>query len=191
MPDNLTADEQSKYIYRAAERQLRLFFDRLRRACKKAGVSLKYVAVTANMDGATGKPARAHHHVVVNFEALPHVEHAWKKQGFVFSKKVNVDTDSFPLAYYLLSQVPHRWNAKKYVMSRGLTKPQEICSIVSSMELPEPPTGAVVYERTANSIVYMLPESKEGMRGRKASQSNDELREAKGKSPAQKGRRSR
>ena len=159
MPDELTADQQAEYVYRAAEKQLRLFFDRLRRACKKAGVSLRYIAATADMDGKTEEPKRIHHHVVINAEAQPYVERAWRN-GLVKQDRLYNCEDGFPLAAYLLKQVRHRWNAKKYVTSRGLMKPQEICTIASSAELPELPAGAMEYERTDNSVMYLMPKRK-------------------------------
>lgn len=156
MPEGLSQEEAREYRHHAADKQLRLFCDRLRKLCKKAGVNLRYVAVTSDIDGETGQPVRIHHHVIISGEASAFAERAWRKRGYVLCQGLQVSTDNFPLAYYMLAQVGHEWNAKSYIASRNLQKPQETYSIVSSLDLPDPPAGAHVYEHTSRSMVYAL-----------------------------------
>ena len=50
----------------AADHELQLVIRRVKRELDKAGVSLRYVAVTSDMDGDTGETVRVHHHLVVD-----------------------------------------------------------------------------------------------------------------------------
>lgn len=105
----------------AAERQLELFLQRLKRAMKKAGLELRYVGVTSDMDGRTGANARIHHHVVLPKEAAAFLS-LWR-MGSHYIRSLRKQDDYTAIAAYLLQQVRRIPNAKKYKCSRNLKKP--------------------------------------------------------------------
>lgn len=57
---------QTPESVREAEKELRNFFRRLATRYKKKGLTLRYLGVTSDVDGATGAPKRVHHHVFIS-----------------------------------------------------------------------------------------------------------------------------
>lgn len=115
-------------LYMAAEQELKNFLKRCRRACKKAGVQLKYAGVTSDQeqDKRTGEmcPARLHHHVVVNREAAELCARAWHG-GEADSKTLyGPHGDLTDLAEYMIAQVRTIPGKKRYHPSRTLTHPE-------------------------------------------------------------------
>lgn len=107
----------------AAEHELRLCLDRVRRVCKKSEIELKYVAVTSDMDGDTGEIVRVHHHLVIPGECLAAFRNKWGK-GRCVGKPIDQQDDLTPIAEYLIKQVRRVPDAKKYMPSRNLEQPK-------------------------------------------------------------------
>lgn len=150
-------------LFKNANRQLKLWLRRVRRACKAAGVPFRFVAVTADMDGKTGEYVRVHHHVVVNAEAAEIALGKWTAGGTHCEHLYN-EVDYLALAHYLLAQV--RWvpDEKKYCPSRNLAQPQPKDVIArSGAELSVPRGGQLLHRAgwtpgMPQYIRYILPE---------------------------------
>lgn len=106
-----------------AKHQQELWFDRIRKECKKQGVELRYLAFTSDMDGETGEMVNVHHHVVINREALEIAMQKWGK-GFVHAEHIWEERDHMGLAQYLMNQVRRIEDAKKYTRSRNMPDPK-------------------------------------------------------------------
>ena len=142
---SLGADE----IWDNARMVLAKKLEQVRRAAKKAGVEVKTFSVTSDLDQETGEVVRVHHHVVINAEGLELLKEKWN-YGLVLEKNLYRQDDYTPLAAYLLGQVRHVENRKKYSCSRNMVQPK-----VEEMVLAEEPSneirvqpGARVLDRT-------------------------------------------
>ncbi len=118
-----TNAEDDVYIT-AKKHILKNYIRRCSRACKKAGVPFRYLIVTSDRDGKTMKPARIHHHMVVNAEAAEIFKEKWTSGGVwdkvLYSARHGDLTD---LAEYMIGQVRYFPNEKRYTPSRNLKKP--------------------------------------------------------------------
>lgn len=124
--DKLKAGLDPDELYNAAHHQLRLWIKRARNACKAAGVELRYIAVTSDLDAYTGELKRVHHHVIVNAEAVEIVMKRWKL-GVVTEKHLYADWRDpvrYDMAGYLLDQARRLDEEKKYIPSRNLIDPK-------------------------------------------------------------------
>ena len=90
----------------------------MKRELDKAGVSLRYVAVTSDMDGDTGETVRVHHHLVVDRAARDAFAEKWAGMGGVDWKPLSPQVDYTPLASYLIRQIRRVPDKKKFVSSR-------------------------------------------------------------------------
>lgn len=107
----------------AAEREGKNYIRRMERELEKAGVELRYILITSDMDGETGELVRPHHHIIMPRVAF---EVAAKKWGLgTVDYQILRDQDDYtPLAEYLLRQVRRRKpDARKWTSSRNLDKP--------------------------------------------------------------------
>lgn len=156
-------EEDPETVWKNASHQLELWIKRVRRACHAAGVPLRYVAVTSDMDGKTGELVRVHHHVVINAEAAEIALGKWTAGGTHREHLYN-EVDYSELAHYLLAQV--RWvpDEKKYKPSRSLSVPQPKDRIaLSGAELNVPRGGQLLHRAgwtpgMPQYIRYILPE---------------------------------
>ena len=117
-------EERMDAVRAAAEHELRLVLRRVKREMAKAGLVLRYVAVTSDMDGDTGETVRVHHHLVVPAEAREAFVEKWAGMGGVDWSPLSAQEDYTPIAAYLIRQVRRVPDAKKYVSSRNLVRPQ-------------------------------------------------------------------
>lgn len=159
-------------LYHAAHHQLRLWLRRARAACAKAGVELRYIAITSDLDGKTGELVRAHHHVIVNEKAVELAEKKWSL-GTVHKENLYDVVDQTALAAYLLRQARRLPDEKKYIPSRNLTVPQPKDRVaVSGAELAVP-RGAQLLHRAGwtpgmpQYIRYILPDVGKIRKGQK------------------------
>lgn len=137
--------EQFECVRQAAEHELENFVLRVQRGCKKSGTLFKYIAVTADMDGESGEMVRVHHHLLVNREVAELVKAKWSLGG-VDHKKLGKQPDYTPIAAYLMQQVRHIPDAKKYKPSRNLIRPQPKDRVaLSDAELRLPKGCAMLY----------------------------------------------
>lgn len=149
--------------YQATQHQARLWRDRAARACKAAGVPLRYVIVTSDMDGKTGEAVRLHHHVVINREAVEIALGKWSL-GETNRKRLYDQVDYTGLAEYLLEQVRRMPDEKKYIPSRNMPMPQPKDRIArNGAELAVPKGGQLLHRSEYQPgrpqyIRYILPE---------------------------------
>ena len=110
-------------IYLQAQKEMKNYIRRVQRECAKAGVELRYLYVTSDLDGHTLEPVRAHHHMVVNREALEICLRKWTAGG-TWSRKLWARSygDLTEIAEYMIGQVRYIRNAKRYTPSRNLKK---------------------------------------------------------------------
>lgn len=122
LPDGLSKRDA---LYEAAERfAADRFLKRLRRACRKAGVELRYAYVTSDMDAHTKRARRVHHHMVINAEALPLAQQCWREGGFAHGRLYSHHRgDLQELADYMIGQVRRRPGKSSYHPSRNLAAP--------------------------------------------------------------------
>ena len=156
-------EEEPETLWKNANRQLKLWLRRTRRACKAAGVPFRYVPVTADLDGKTGEYVRVHHHVVVNAEAAEIAREKWTAGGTHCEHLYN-EVDYLALAHYLLAQVRYVPDEKKYCPSRNLKQPQPKDVIARSGAELSVPRGGQLLHRAGSTpgmpqyIRYILPE---------------------------------
>lgn len=150
-------------IRRAAERELRLCLRRVKRELAKDGTQLRYLAVTSDMDGDTGEAVRVHHHIIVNEEGKEAFVQKWASLGGVEWETLREQVDYIRLAEYLLRQVRRVPDAKKFLTSRNLVRPEPKDRIaVSDAELRVPRGGKLLHRSEYRPggpqyMRYMLP----------------------------------
>ena len=150
----------------AARREMKLCLRRVQRELAKSGIALKYIAITSDMDGDTGEAVRVHHHLVVNKEAQGAFVKKWAELGGVDWSPLSKQADYTPVAEYLLRQVRRVPDAKKYVSSRNLVRPQPKDRVViSDAEIRVPKGGKLLFRSEFKPgrpqyIRYIIPESK-------------------------------
>lgn len=157
--------EKMEAIYNAADHELVNCLRRVKRRAKTAGIELKAAFVTSDMDGQTGETVRIHHHLVINREAKELFVEAWGELGGVsWSPMWEYQEDRTDVASYMLRQVRHREDAKKFRTTRNLVPPVPKDRIVNSdAELQVPRGGKILYRREfsrndrAQYIRYVLP----------------------------------
>lgn len=159
----LDGEDYENKLYHAAHHQVRLWRDRVRKACQAAGVEMKCVIVTSDMDGKTGEYVRVHHHVIINQEALGIAMAKWKLGG-THHKELSRDIDQSALAAYLLDQVRRLPDEKKYIASRNLEIPQPKDRIAKNEAELKVPKGGQLLHRAEYSpgapqyIRFIVPE---------------------------------
>ena len=169
--ESLCEEDQMNAIRATAERELKLCLRRVKYAMGKKEQELKYISVTSDMDGETGEVVRIHHHLVVNAEALAAFESKWNL-GSVHHAPLKGQKDYTPVAEYLMAQVRKIPDAKKYMPSRNLLRPQPQDRIAFNGSEISAPKGAVILHRTEyrigrpQYIRYILPEAAERDKGR-------------------------
>lgn len=146
-----------------ANHQLRLWLERVRRACKRAGVEVRYIAISSDMNGKTGELVRWHHHVLINREAAEIALAKWTAGG-THRETLYRQVDQTGLAEYLMDQVRREVpEEKKYIPSRNLIRvaPKDRAAL-SGAEI-KPPKGGMLLHRSEyvpgqpQYIRYILP----------------------------------
>lgn len=137
---------------------------RIKYHAQKNGVDIKFAAVTSDLDPETGEVVRVHHHLVVNAEAKDYFEKHWGKGGVSWTL-LSAQPDYTSIAVYLLAQVRHVEDAKKYTTSRkNLVRPVPEDRIAKSAAMIRAPKGAVLLDAGKNIpgqaqyIRYILPD---------------------------------
>lgn len=163
--DQLDEGRKLEEMYRAADHELVNCLRRAKCRAKEAGVEIKAAFVTSDMDGETGESVRVHHHLVINREARDFFVDAWAKLGGVtWSPMWNYQEDRTDVAAYMLRQVRHVPDAKKFRTTRNLVPPVPKNRIVNTAaELQVPRGGKLLFRREfsrseqAQYIRYVLP----------------------------------
>lgn len=122
--DRFPKESAEDLIFRSAQIEASNW---VRRVQRKIGAGdFKYIIVTSDrkkMKSGELMPVRIHHHVIVNGEALEACREKWGN-GNVLDKEMKNDRGDFtPLANYLIGQVRHIPDMKKYTPSRNLVPP--------------------------------------------------------------------
>ena len=162
--------ERMEVIYDAADHELVNCLRRAKRRAKADSVEVKAAFVTSDMDGETGETVRIHHHLVINREARDYFVDAWGELGGVsWSALWDYQEDRTDVAAYMLRQVRHRPDAKKFRTTRNLVPPVPKDRIVNSAaELQVPRGGKLLFRREfsrndqAQYIRYVLPKYTKG-----------------------------
>ena len=168
-------EEQWDTVWEAANHQLQLFIRRCARACKQAGIELRYLGFTSDMrfDGRAQAQVhtRIHHHLIVNPEAEAICLRQWHL-GACGGTRLRSEADHTDFAQYLMDQVRRIGEKKKYIPSRNLRKPRESAPrIAPSGREVQPPKGAsLIYRAPYNPgrpqyIRYVLPGRNEDEEG--------------------------
>ena len=180
--DELSEEEQITAEWHEARRECARFIQRLQYRAEKAGIELRYIATTSDTDGETGELRRVHHHLVINREAKELLLSAWKL-GSVDYEPLSAQPDYTPIAAYLIRQVRHVEDAKKYTSSRNLVRPEPRDQIAKGPAQIQAPRGALLLDAGKNIpgqaqyLRYVLPDAAEageetyrkGVRGLKVS----------------------
>ena len=160
------AETEQTAVWNAARKEAENCLRRVRRQLEKDGIELKYAIVTSDMDGDTGEMVRVHHHLVINREARDAFVSKWAELGHVAWSPLSGQDDYTQIAAYMIRQVRHVDDAKKYITSRNLIRPQPKDRIaVSDAELRVPKGGELLHRSEwqpgrAQYIRYVLPEGK-------------------------------
>ena len=165
--DSLPEDDQLRCIREAAAQEMVNYLRRVKRALEKEGRAdeLKYIAITSDMDGDTKETVRVHHHLIVPASCEHIIRMKWGHGG-TYCKPLSKQEDYLPIAEYLIAQVRVTLNAKKFVSSRNLIRPQPKDRIaVSDAEIRVPRNCKLIqraeYKRGAPQYIrYILPEKK-------------------------------
>lgn len=160
------ADEETRaeLIRQAAEREMRLALRRVKRELAREGVVLKYIAITSDMDGDTGEAVRVHHHLIVPAGVQQIFVEKWAGLGSVDWEPMSNQQDYTPIAAYFIRQVRRVPDAKKYVSSRNLSRPQPKDRVVlTEAELRVPRGGELLHRNEFKPgrpqyIRYVLPD---------------------------------
>ena len=165
--DSLPEVDQLRCIREAAAQEMVNYLRRVKRALEKEGRAdeLKYIAITSDMDGDTKETVRVHHHLIVPASCEHIVRMKWGHGG-TYCKPLSKQEDYLPIAEYLIAQERGTLNAKKFVSSRNLIRPQPKDRIaVSDAEIRVPRNCKLIqraeYKRGAPQYIrYILPEKK-------------------------------
>ena len=165
--DSLPEDDQLRCIREAAAQEMVNYLRRVKRALEKEGRAdeLKYIAIISDMDGDTKETVRVHHHLIVPASCEHIIRMKWGHGG-TYCKPLSKQEDYMPIAEYLIAQVRGTLNAKKFVSSRNLIRPQPKDRIaVSDAEIRVPRNCKLIqraeYKRGAPQYIrYILPEKK-------------------------------
>lgn len=165
--DSLPEEDQLRCIREAAAQEMVNYLRRVKRALEKEGCAdeLKYIAITSDMDGDTKETVRVHHHLIVPASCEHIIRMKWGHGG-TYCKPLSKQEDYMPIAEYLIAQVRGTLNAKKFVSSRNLIRPQPKDRIaVSDAEIRVPRNCKLIqraeYKRGAPQYIrYILPEKK-------------------------------
>ena len=165
--DSLPEDDQLRCIREAAAQEMVNYLRRVKRALEKEGRAdeLNYIAITSDMDGDTKETVRVHHHLIVPASCEHIIRMKWGHGG-TYCKPLSKQEDYLPIAEYLIAQVRGTLNAKKFVSSRNLIRPQPKDRIaVSDAEIRVPRNCKLIqraeYKRGAPQYIrYILPEKK-------------------------------
>lgn len=166
IPDHLDGEQARDFLYALADHELENYIRRCRRACKKAGLDFKFIAITSDMNGETQEPVRIHHHIITTREAAEVCRSQWQNGG-IEKDYVWDETDHYGLAKYVMDQVRRIPDAKKYRRSRNLLTPDPKDRLAKTGKEVQPPKDAEIIYRAAYTpgrpqyVRYILPEKKE------------------------------
>ena len=146
----LTEPQRMDALRDAADRTLANCIRRVKRELAKTGIELKYISVTADMDGKTGEVVRVHHHLIVKREARDAFLLKWQDLGLggVSWSPLEKQDDYLVIAKYLLAQARRsREGEHKYTASRNLLRPKPKDRVAASSSEVRVPKGCRLLHR--------------------------------------------
>lgn len=164
-PEGQSLDAAKEEIYNRANHQMQLFFRRVKRAAEKADVDFKYIGVTSDFDPKHGREVRIHHHIIMPSDVAGIVKEKWPL-GNAHIISLKVQEDYLPIAEYMLKQVRHVPDKKKYTPSRNLMRPEPKDRIaLNESELRIPKGAKLIYRAEHRAgrpqyIRYFFPEQR-------------------------------
>lgn len=147
---SLTEPQRMDALRDAADRTLANCIRRVKRELAKDGIELKYISVTADVDGKTGEAVRVHHHLIIKREARDAFLHKWQDLGLggVSWSPLEKQDDYLEIAKYLLAQARRsREGEHKYTASRNLVRPQPKDRVAASSSEVRVPKGCRLLHR--------------------------------------------
>ena len=137
----LTYGEEDRPDLEEGRKRLSRFFSRIRKAYRKQGVELKYIAVTE------WEAKRIHHHIVINdcpgFSKIISAE--WPYGGQHMTPTYQ-DRNYKGLAAYLVKETANAFRQEgspykqRYTCSRNLEKPEETVEVIKAKEWRKEPS---------------------------------------------------
>ena len=146
----MTEAQRMDAVRNAAEKMLVNCIRRVKRELEKDGIELKYVTVTADVDGKTGEAVRVHHHLVINREARDAFVRKWQDKGLggVAWSPLEKQDDYLEIAKYILAQARKtREGENKYTSSRNLVRPRPKDRVATSSSEVRVPKGCRLLHR--------------------------------------------
>lgn len=146
----MTEAQRMDAVRNAAEKMLVNCIRRVKRELEKDGIELKYVTVTADVDGKTGEAVRVHHHLVINREARDAFVRKWQDKGLggVAWSPLEKQDDYLEIAKYLLAQARKSGGGEnKYTSSRNLVRPRPKDRVAASSSEVRVPKGCRLLHR--------------------------------------------
>lgn len=150
------ADAALDALKDAAEREFSKWLRRIRR---KVDAEIRFLSVTSDLDGTTGEIVRVHHHVVLAVDGGESAQSiSWDllrsqwHNGGVDIQRLRRQRDYTPVASYLLRQVRHKEDAKKYRVSKGMMMPEISEREILGNVAIKAPAGAIVVEQSAFNV---------------------------------------
>lgn len=146
----LTEPQRMDALRDAADRTLANCIRRVKRELARDGIELKYISVTADVDGKTGEAVRVHHHLIVQRAARDAFLRKWQEQGLggVSWSPLEKQDDYLEIAKYLLAQARRsREGEHKYSASRNLVRPQPKDRVAASASEVRVPKGCRLLHR--------------------------------------------
>lgn len=150
-------EAEREEIYNRANHQMKLLLDRVRYEAAKEGIELKYLGVTSDYDAKHDKAVRVHLHIILPAAVRDIVKKKWAL-GNVHIVELKAQDDYLPLAEYMLRQVRHVPDRKKYTPSRNLIRPEPKDRIaLNDSELRIPKGAKLIYraEHRAGAPQYL------------------------------------
>ena len=120
--------------HKGVDKAVENFMRRLKRAMQKLGRDVRAIIVPSDIDGATGRPVRAHAHIVLMGSGIRFCEGKWLVgdkplqaiwgNGSAYAEPLHDQPDYTPLAVYLMRQARRGENEKKWTCTRNLLEPE-------------------------------------------------------------------
>lgn len=128
-----------------AEKQAKLFIQRLARVYKKMGITLRWIEQTSFIDGDTGEVVRIHHHILVTGAAFKYQENGtWTVGGKTLNEiwgfgtvdwqPIRDEDNHNGIAIYMYRQAHAEANEKRWTCSRNMIEPEIHDHLLASAE---------------------------------------------------------
>jgi len=142
------SNERLPADYKAAKENMAKFLRAARKRCGK----FKYVGVTANWSPKRNRPARLHHHIVMDIADMDILAELWP-EGEFHVKVIRSPRDLSDMAAYLCANVHNEPGEKTWSACKGLekpvyTEPKEIEFVDGIQQLPN--TAVLAAEQTTS-----------------------------------------